>query len=83
MGCQPTAGFMNTLDSDLMLDLVGQNRGYLLVTDDIADTLPSDLAAVPIEPKEELRTVLAYSSRRPLNGLREEFSSYISRAMGR
>ena len=73
---------MNTLDSDLMLDMVGQNRGYLLVTDDIADTLPSDLAAVPIEPKEELRTVLAYSRRRPLNGLREEFSSYISRAMG-
>ena len=80
--CKPTVGFMNTLDSDLMLEMVGQNRGYLLVSDDMANVVPPGLAVVPVEPKEELRTVLAYSSRRPLNGLREEFSSYISRAMG-
>lgn len=81
--CQLKVGFMNTFDPSLMLEMVEQERGYLLATDDMGDVLSSpNFTAVPVEPEEKIYTVLAYSSRKPLHGLREEFRDYVSNAMG-
>ena len=75
---RPNVGFMNTMDAELMMEMVEQDRGYLFVTGDIGAALTSDkVAAVPVTPKEEIVTVLAYRAKRPLTGVQESFRRYI------
>lgn len=75
---RPDVGFMNTMDVELMVEMVEQDRGYLLVTGNIGAALASDkVTAVPVTPKEEILTVLAYRAKKPLTGLQESFRRYI------
>lgn len=75
---RPDVGFMNTTDVELMVEMVEQDRGYLFVTGDTGAALTNDKAvAIPISPKEEMLTVLAYRSKRPLTGVQECFRRYI------
>lgn len=78
---RPDVGFLNTMDVGLMLEMVEQDRGYLFVSGDTGAALNNDrVVAVPVTPAEEIATILAYSSRKPLTGLREAFRTYIRKA---
>lgn len=75
---RPDVGFMNTTDVELMVEMVEQDRGYLFVTGDTGAALTGDkVAAVPLAPREEMLTVLAYRAKKPLTGLQESFRRYI------
>lgn len=75
---RPDVGFMNTTDVELMVEMVEQDRGYLFVTGDTGGALTGDkVTAIPVSPKEEIMTVLAYRAKKPLTGLQESFRRYI------
>ena len=56
--------FLNTGEVDMMLDMVKDNIGISLVTDSVGRAYENEeIAAIPIEPKQEILTFLAYPKK--------------------
>ena len=70
--------FMNTLETDIMQDMVKNGTGIILATEKVAMSLEDDqVAALPIEPAQELVTVLLYPNNKKLRGAYLAFRNYL------
>ena len=70
--------FMNTLETDIMQDMVKNGTGIILATEKVAMSLEDDqVAALPIEPAQELVTVLLYHDKKKLRGAYLAFRNYL------
>lgn len=75
--------FMNTKEVDIMLDMVGSEVGILLATDEVAKNYnTSTVKAIPISPKQEFITYIAYSPKKKLRGVYLTFKDYIISEFG-
>ncbi len=70
--------FMNTQETDIMLDMVQAGTGILLVTDTVAKSYESEnITALPLEPAQEVLTFLAWKKSWRLSGAYTAFKNYI------
>lgn len=77
-GVEFNVAFMNTQETDIMLDMVRADRGILLVTDNVAKNYEDDgIASLPIVPAQELLVVLAWPRHRRLTGAYLAFKNYV------
>lgn len=77
-GVEFNVAFMNTQETDIMLDMVRAGTGLLLVTDTVAKQYESEeIAALPIIPKQESLTFLAWRKSRRLSGAYLAFKNYV------
>lgn len=73
--------FLNTLETDLMMDMVEAGNGVLLMTENSAEQQVNDeLVALPIVPDQWLQTILIYPKKRKLRGKALTFREYINDA---
>ena len=71
--------FMNTKESNLMMEMVKDGGGTLLATEHVARSLESDdITALRIEPNQTLVTILAYPKSKKLKGIELTFKNYIA-----
>ena len=76
--------FMNTSETSLMQDMVRDGVGIILATESTAMSLEdAEIAALPIEPKQDLVTLILYPEKRKLRGAYLAFRNYISDAYKR
>lgn len=74
--------FMNTQETDIMLDMVRADRGILLVTDSVAENYEdAEIARLPIEPAQEVLTFLAWPKSRRLTGAYLAFKNYVTQRL--
>lgn len=74
--------FMNTQETDIMLDMVRADRGILLVTDSVAENYEDEeIARLPIEPAQEVLTFLAWPKNRRLTGAYLAFKNYVTQRL--
>lgn len=70
--------FMNTLETNMMQDMVKDGIGIILATEKVARNLEDDdVAALPIEPPQQFATVLLCSSNRKMRGAYLAFRNYV------
>lgn len=70
--------FLNTGEVDMMLDMVREDIGISLVTDSVGKVYENEeIAAIPIEPKQEMLTYLAYPRKRRLTGAYLAFKNHV------
>jgi len=70
--------FMNTLETSLMQDMVKDGVGIILATESTAISLEDDdIAALPIEPDQDLVTLIIYNDKRKLRGAYLAFRNYV------
>ncbi len=70
--------FLNTLETEMMLEMVESGVGIGLVTDSVGRNCEGEtIAAIPITPVQEILTFLAYPKRRRLSGAHLAFKNYI------
>lgn len=73
--------FLNTKEVDLMLGMVEDDIGITLVTEGVGKVYESDkIAAIPIEPKQEMLTFLVYPKKRRLVGAYLAFKNHVIEA---
>lgn len=71
--------FMNTKETQIMMEMIKNGVGVVLATEHVARTLESDeIAALRIEPSQTLHTVLAYPKNRKLRGIYLTFKNYVA-----
>ena len=76
--------FMNTSETTLMQDMVRDGVGIILATESTAMSLEdAELAALPIEPEQDLVTLIIYPEKRKLRGAHLAFRNYIADAYKR
>lgn len=74
--------FMNTQETDIMLDMVRADRGILLATDSVAENYEdAEIARLPIEPAQEVLTFLAWPKSRRLTGAYLAFKNYVTQRL--
>ena len=62
----------------MMLDMVKEDIGISLVTDSVGKVYENEeIAAIPIEPKQEMLTYLAYPRKRRLTGAYLAFKNHV------
>lgn len=77
-GVDFNVAFMNTGETDIMLDMVQAGTGILLVTDTVAKRYENDeIAALLIHPEQEMLTFLAWPKSRRLSGAYTAFKNYV------
>ncbi len=77
-GVEFNVAFMNTQETDIMLDMVRAGTGLLLVTDTVAKQYENEeIAALPIMPKQETLIFLAWRKNRRLSGAYLAFKNYV------
>lgn len=70
--------FMNTLEANLMQDMVRDGVGMLLATEKTARSLEdNDIAAVPIVPEQKMVTLLVFNKKKKLRGAYLAFRNYV------
>lgn len=70
--------FINTKESNLMMEMVKDGVGTLLATEHVARSLESDeVTALRIEPNQTMVTILAYPKTKKLKGIELTFKNYI------
>lgn len=70
--------FLNTGEVDMMLDMVKDNIGISLVTDSVGRVYENEeIDVIPIEPKQEILTFLAYPRKRRLSGAYLAFKNHV------
>ncbi len=70
--------FMNTLETSLMQDMVKNKVGIILATESTAISLENDeIAALPIEPSQDLVTIIIHNSEKKLRGAYLAFRNYV------
>ena len=73
--------FMNTSETSLMQDMVRDDVGIILATESTARSLEdSEITALPIEPKQELVTLIIYPNKKKLRGAYLAFRNYVTDA---
>lgn len=71
--------FMNTKETQIMLEMIKDGVGVILATEQVARTLESDeIAALQIEPFQTFLTILAYPKNRKLKGIYLTFKNYVA-----
>ena len=71
--------FMNTKETQIMLEMIKDDVGVILATEQVARNLESDeIAALQIEPNQTFHTILAYPKSRKLKGIYLTFKNYVS-----
>lgn len=71
--------FMNTKETQIMLEMIKDDVGVILATEQVARNLESDkIAALRIEPNQTFHTILAYPKSRKLKGIYLTFKNYVS-----
>lgn len=77
-GLDFNVAFMNTNETDIMLDMVKAGTGILLVTESVGKSYENeDTVSIPITPAQEILTFLAYPKRRRLTGAFLAFRNYV------
>ena len=77
-GVDFNVAFMNTAETDIMLDMVQAGTGILLITDTVAKSYENEmLAALPIEPPQEILTFLAWKKSWRPSGAYTAFKNYV------
>ena len=70
--------FMNTSETSLMQDMVRDDVGIILATESTARSLEdSEIAALPIEPRQDLVTLIIYPNKKKLRGAYLAFRNYV------
>ena len=73
--------FMNTLETNMMQDMVRDGIGIMLATEGTAISLEDEeIAALPIEPEQDLVTVIIYPDKKKLRGAYLAFRNFIVNA---
>ena len=69
---------MDTFETSLMQDMVKDGVGIILATESTAISLEDDdIAALPIEPDQDLVTLIIYNDKRKLRGAYLAFRNYV------
>lgn len=69
---------LDTGEVDMMLDMVREDIGISLVTDSVGKAYEDEtIAAIPIEPAQEIVTFLAYPKKRRLTGAYLAFKNHV------
>lgn len=77
-GVDFNVAFMNTSETELMLDMVQAGTGTLLVTDTVAKQCENEkIAALLIQPEQELLIFLAWKKSWKLSGTYAAFKNYV------
>ncbi len=77
-GVDFNVAFMNTGETDIMLDMVQAGTGILLVTDTVAKQYENDeIAALEIDPEQEIMIFLAWKKSWRLSGAYTAFKNYV------
>lgn len=70
--------FLNTLETDMMIDMVEDGNGILLMTElSAAQQVNDKIVALPIMPEQWLDLMLVYPKKRKLRGKALAFRNYI------
>lgn len=77
-GVDFNVAFMNTQETDIMLDMVQAGTGILLVTDTVAKSYENDaVTALEIHPKQEISIFLAWKKNWRISGAYLAFKNYV------
>lgn len=78
-GAAFNVAFHNTLDVDLMIDMLHEGRGYTFATRDVAVAVADDsISAVPLVPTDIFDICLVYPARKRPVGIYKTFVEYVS-----